>query len=112
MLTSRQVVAVFPAGHRVGAPSTSDNTSGDGLNTACQRSRFADRSGLATLVRTFPVSGSPKAGVVQRVELSANEDAAKKAYAATVQWFTACEAERAQLISAYALNDIDRKRVV
>ncbi|HEY9562515.1 MAG TPA: hypothetical protein VIR30_01985, partial [Nocardioides sp.] len=106
MLTSRQVDAVFPAGHRVGAPSTSDNTSGDGLNTACQRSRFADRSGLATLVRTFPVSGSPKAGVVQRVELSANEDAAKKAYAATVQWFTACEEERAQLISAYALNDM------
>ena len=89
--------------HRV---RTDDNTEGDGLNTLCQRDRFADPDGIATLVRRFRLTGEPGMTAVQSVELSASQDAARTAYDRVVGWYAECRDLRVQLVSVHALEGI------
>ena len=84
--------------------STHENTSGEGLVLPCQRTRFADTEGQA-LVRTFAgaarsgaKAGSEIATATTVVELSASEETAGKTFATTTSWFSACNAERTQLL--------------
>lgn len=105
LLTSAQVNAVSPT-RKVAEPKTSDNTDGSGINTTCQGARFADPDGLAALVRKFRFDGEPRLAAKQSVELSADERAAKAAYATTIGWFSGCTERRAQLLSTHEIKGV------
>ena len=88
---------------------TTPNTSGSGLYSACQESRFADPDGTQTLVRTFR-SDTPEGGArvrgAQATELSRNPRSAKEAYDTTRGWYAACAAPRTQLVATYAVPGV------
>lgn len=86
--------------------STSDNTTGTGINTDCQASRFADPDGLGTWVRKFATPGTNPTTLVQTVEISNSPGAARKAYATTLGWYAGCAAARVQLIDAYTVSGV------
>ena len=83
---------------------TFDNTEGDGINSICQRDRFADPDGRGALVRTFESTGSPAMSATQTVELSTSDRAAKRAYNRTVGWYTGCSDDRVQLLTSLRLK--------
>lgn len=85
---------------------THTNTEGDGLNTICQRERFADPDGLAALVRVFEADGTKVRRAVQTVEVSANDDQAHRAYTTTLGWYAECQVGRLQLLRAYRAGNI------
>ncbi len=85
---------------------TSDNTEGDGINTVCQSSRFADPEGEGTLVRTFRSSGEPQRALLQTVEVSSSTEAAQQAYSTTLGWFAGCSAARLQLLDSYRVTGL------
>lgn len=85
---------------------TDSNTDGDGLNTICQRERFADPDGLSALVRVFEAGGAKDRRAVQTVEVSADEDQAHRAYGTTLGWYAECQLGRVQLLRAYRVGNI------
>jgi DNA-directed RNA polymerase specialized sigma24 family protein len=102
LLDAAQIGRVAPAaGWR--ATGTTNNTSGDGINTVCQRSRFADPKGYAALVRTF--HGAHRSAV-QTVEVSRSRAAAQRAFDTTLGWYAGCTATRVQLTGTYDVHGI------
>ncbi len=85
---------------------TDNNTRGDGINTICQQTRFADPRGLTALVRTFEADGKPTRTALQTVEISRDERAARRAYSTTIRWFAGCQAARLQMMSAYRVTGV------
>ncbi len=85
---------------------TDTNTRGDGINTICQQTRYADPKGLSALVRIFDASGRPARRAVQSVEISKDTAAADKAYATTIGWFASCSMARLQMVSAYRVTGV------
>lgn len=91
---------------------TSKNIEGTGINTMCQKDRFADTRGLGTWVRKF-VANAPLQGLVQTVEISDSPGAAGKAYDTTLGWYAGCTTPRIQLVDAYDVAGIgDQARIL
>ena len=86
--------------------STSDNTSGSGINTVCQDTRFADPRGKGTFVRKFAAAGKPRRDYLQTVEISRGEQEAAAAYETTLGWFAGCAEARLQLLNAYRVRGL------
>jgi DNA-directed RNA polymerase specialized sigma24 family protein len=85
---------------------TSDNTAGDGINTVCQRSRFADPDGYAAMVRSFTAAGNPRRSAVQTVEVSKSQKQAEAAFGTTVGWYAGCRVGRLQVLNSYRVDNI------
>lgn len=85
---------------------TDANVSGDGINSLCQRHRFADPRGLAAIVRTFRAAGKPRRSAVQTVEVSRSVPAARQAYRTTVGWYAGCRVARLQVLDAYRVDRV------
>ena len=92
--------------------STTDNTEGDGLNSPCQKERFADPSGSKALVRRLTFSGTPKRKAVQTIEVSHSGLKAKAAYATVVGWFAGCREARMQLLSSHQVTGLGDEGLV
>jgi DNA-directed RNA polymerase specialized sigma24 family protein len=92
--------------------STTDNTAGSGINSVCQKTRFADTNGAGTIVRKFATETRPRRNAVQTVEISRSVTAARRAYATTVGWFAGCTEARLQLLSAYRLSGLGEQAQV
>ncbi|MCZ4498012.1 MAG: hypothetical protein JWQ74_565 [Marmoricola sp.] len=105
LLTDAQVAALAPQ-HNWRTTSTGDNTAGDGINTPCQISRFADANGLGTWVRIFATPGKTRRDLVQTVEISNSDGAAKEAYGITLGWYAGCTAARLQLVDAFKVSGV------
>jgi DNA-directed RNA polymerase specialized sigma24 family protein len=93
--------------------NTSDNTSGTGINTVCQASRFADPDGRGTFVRRFVAPGTPsgtqatpRRNYLQTVEISGSVQSARAAYRTTLGWFAGCSEARLQLLNAYRVRGL------
>jgi DNA-directed RNA polymerase specialized sigma24 family protein len=85
---------------------TDDNTSGDGINTTCQQTRFADPDGVSALVRTFATRGGAQRSAVQTVELSKSVAQARAAFRTTVGWYAGCRVGRLQVLNSYRVDNI------
>ncbi len=73
-----------------------------GTTFPCQRSANADPKATTALVRNFTarhVKGKPQLAVVQTMELSADEAAARAGFAAANRWFARCSVPRMQLLA-------------
>jgi DNA-directed RNA polymerase specialized sigma24 family protein len=105
LLTSAQVRTLAPA-ERWRLLGTSDNTSGRGINTVCQDTRFADPRGRGTFVRTFAARGNPRRTYLQTVEISRTPREAAAAYRTTLGWFAGCDEARLQLLNAYRVGGL------
>lgn len=105
MLNTDQVASLAPP-QTWKMTSTSDNTTGTGINSVCQERRFADPDGLGTIVRTFAASGRPRRKLVQTIEISRSDQAAGTAYRTTLGWFAGCSKARVQLQSSYAVTGL------
>jgi DNA-directed RNA polymerase specialized sigma24 family protein len=105
MLLSAAQVAPLAPRQTWGVTATSDNSEGEGINTMCQKARFADTDGLGTWVRTF-ATAEPGRGLVQTVEISNSPGAARKAYDTTIGWYAGCTAPRIQLVDAYVVQGV------
>lgn len=86
--------------------NTHDNTSGDGINSVCQQSRFADPDGISALVREFEARRKPVRSAVQTIEVSTSKKEAKETFATTVGWYAGCQVARLQLRGAYRVSGI------
>ncbi|QWZ06852.1 hypothetical protein KRR39_15150 [Nocardioides panacis] len=91
---------------------TDDNTSGDGINTTCQQTRFADPDGVAALVRTFSTRGGAQRSAVQTVEVSRSERQARLGFRTTVGWYAGCRVGRLQVLSSYRVDNIGDEAAV
>jgi len=113
LLTSDQAARLSPAASWQ-STSTTDNSEGDGIYNACQRSRLADSDALEARVRTFrgkPKSGDP-IGAVQATELSRTSDRADEAFTITTGWYGGCTSPHTQLLSTYAVGGVgDEARI-
>ncbi len=85
---------------------TTNNTSGDGLNSVCQQSRFADPNGYNALVRTFRTGGRVTPSAVQTVEVSRSKAAGRRSFDRTLGWYAGCPAPRVQVVGAYRVHGI------
>jgi DNA-directed RNA polymerase specialized sigma24 family protein len=85
---------------------TDDNTSGDGINTTCQQTRFADPAGVSALVRTFSARGGARRSAVQTVEVSKSVRQARAGFRTTVGWYAGCRVGRLQVLKAYRVDNI------
>lgn len=103
MLLNEQQLAPLSPAQPWAVNATNDNTGGTGLNSICQTERFADKSGLGTLVRKFSTQGVPARTLVETVEISQDTARAKKAYLATRAWFADCQAPRLRLLNTWHL---------
>ena len=108
MLLSLPQVQPLAAGERWRLVGTSDNTSGSGINSVCQATRFADPKGRGTMVRTFATAGpaNNRRTVVQTVEISRSPEASASAYRTTLGWFAGCSQARIQLLNAYRVSGL------
>ncbi|MGH3444902.1 MAG: hypothetical protein ACRDPB_05970, partial [Nocardioidaceae bacterium] len=88
------------------ALGTSNNTSGDGINTICQQRRFADPDGLSAIVRRFAAVGEPRRSAVQTVEVSRSDRHAEQTFETTLDWYAGCQLSRLQILKAYRVNNI------
>ncbi|MBA2465351.1 MAG: hypothetical protein H0V42_10305, partial [Nocardioidaceae bacterium] len=86
--------------------ATKNNTSGDGINTICQQTRFADPDGLSAIVRTFDARGPVRRSAVQTVEISKSAAQARKGFRTTLGWYAGCQVGRLQLLDAYRVDNI------
>lgn len=86
--------------------STSDNTEGTGINTMCQKTRFADENGADTLVRVFATPGPRQRRFVQTVEVSSDHVSARRSYLTMLQWYASCSAVPVQLLDAYTVTGV------
>lgn len=88
---------------------TSDNSRGSGRVSPCQQDRYADPSGVATMVRTFdtaPTKGEPTLAAVQYAELSSTTSASRRAWHRMVRWYAGCVTPRTQLIGTYSVSGV------
>ncbi|MCD4535771.1 hypothetical protein LRP67_16905 [Nocardioides sp. cx-169] len=88
---------------------TTDNSEGTGMATLCQRERYADPRGRATLVRTFTAPRTqkrPPTSVVQVAEASRSPRAAVAAYRTALGWYAGCQVERVQLLSTRRVEGV------
>ncbi len=92
--------------------STSDNTTGPGINSVCQATRFADPEGRGALVRKFAAPGTPQRNFVQTVEISNTQPDAAAAYQTTLGWFAGCSEARLQLLSAFRVQGLGEQAEV
>ena len=83
--------------------TTDDNTSGSGINTPCQESRFADPQGTKALVRRFQTRGMR---LVQTIEVSRTAQQADRAYRTVLGWYAGCASGGVQLLSAYDVRGL------
>jgi hypothetical protein len=104
LLDATQVRRLAPA-RSWRATSTTNNTSGDGINSLCQRSRFADPKGYAALVRTFRTSRGA-ATAVQTVESSRSTARGRRSFDTTLGWYAGCQAGRVQLLRTYRVRGV------
>lgn len=112
MLLRASDVASLDRQQRWREVGTGDNTEGDGINTVCQSSRFADPEGEGTLVRSFASAGQPRRTLLQTVEVSSTAAAARAAYATTLGWFAGCSEARLQLLDSYRINGLGARAEV
>jgi hypothetical protein len=112
LLSRTQVQTLLP-GQRWRLLGTSDNTTGSGINTVCQATRFADPRGRGTFVRTFAAASTrrqaPRRHYLQTVEISRGPRAASAAYRTTLGWFAGCSQARLQLLGAYRLRGLGQE---
>lgn len=106
MLLNEQQLAPLSPAQPWAVNATSDNTGGTGLNSICQTDRFADKSGLGTLVRKFSAQGVPARTLVETVEISQDATKAKKSYLTTRNWFADCQAPRLRLLNTWKLSGL------
>jgi hypothetical protein len=92
--------------------ATGANTSGDGIHSVCQQSRFADPRALAAVVRVFRASGSPAGTAVQAVEVSRSPARAAQGFATTLRWFAGCRAARLQLLDTRRVTGVGDRAVL
>ncbi|MDQ6641604.1 MAG: hypothetical protein M3Y66_03815, partial [Actinomycetota bacterium] len=92
--------------------STSDNTTGTGINTDCQGARFADPHGLRAFVRTFRMSGSESRTATQTIELSRTVSQSHQAFRTAVGWFAGCKQAGLQLLSSYDVRQLGDEAMV
>ncbi len=85
---------------------TSDNTTGSGINTVCQDTRFADPRGRRAFVRMFTATGGPRRHLIQTIEISRSPQAAAAAYRTVLGWFAGCSEARLQLLNAYRVTGL------
>ncbi|WP_370247928.1 sigma factor-like helix-turn-helix DNA-binding protein [Nocardioides sp.] len=115
-LSAADVVAAYPD-RRWNVARTDDNTEGSGRVFPCQRARFADPAGAATLVRTLraaPGEAATTGGdrdrrearraarrmtVAHVVEVSRTPRAAERAFDRLTTWFADCGDPRVQLLA-------------
>jgi hypothetical protein len=105
MLSPEQAQMLAPR-QRWALLDTSDNTSGTGINTVCQATRFADPQGRGTFIRTFTAAGVPRRNFLETVEISRSDTAAATAYRTTLGWFAGCSEARLQLLNSYRLRGL------
>ncbi len=86
--------------------STTNNTGGDGLNSVCQQTRFADPKGYNALVRKFRTQGRGTPSALQTVEASRSTAASRRSFATTLGWYAGCPAPRVQLVGAYRVHGV------
>ena len=71
--------------------ATSDNTSGTGINSVCQATRFADPRGRARWYVASPTSTpGTRRTMVQTVEICRSTAAPAQRYKTTLGWFAGC----------------------
>src|SRR5680860_438846 len=85
---------------------THDNTSGSGINTICQQTRFADPDGISALVGQYEAEGKPFRSAVQTIEFSQSVRQAERTFATTVGWYAGCRVGRLQLLRAYQVDRV------
>jgi hypothetical protein len=85
---------------------TDGNTDGDGLNSPCQTTRFADPNGVSALVRVFTATGKEPLKGVETVETSRNPRRARAAYRTMIGWFGGCHSSRTTLARSFQLNGL------
>jgi DNA-directed RNA polymerase specialized sigma24 family protein len=105
LLEPNQLAELAP-GQMWRATRTDNNTRGDGLNTLCQETRFADPHGLNALLRVFKADGRPRRTGLQAVEISRTPAAAERTYRTMVGWFAGCQEARVELQSAYRVDGV------
>jgi DNA-directed RNA polymerase specialized sigma24 family protein len=105
-LLDRDQIGRLGPGQRWQVTHTGNNTSGDGINTVCQQTRFADPDGYAAIVRSFRAAGSPRRSAVQTVEVSKTEKQAEAGFRTTVGWYAGCRVGRLQVLNAYRVDNI------
>lgn len=89
--------------------TTSDNSRGSGRVAPCQQERYADPSGVSTMVRTFdtsPAEGDPAVSAVQYAELSSTTRASRQAWRRMLRWYAGCVTPRTQLIDTYSVSNV------
>jgi DNA-directed RNA polymerase specialized sigma24 family protein len=72
-----------------------------GMTFPCQRRAYADPKAPTALVRNFTAhheKGKPALAVVEAMELSTDEQAARAGYATANRWFAACAVPQMQLL--------------
>jgi hypothetical protein len=99
-----------PSGWRV--VSTSDNTTGTGINLLCQGARFADPHGLRAFVRKFQLSGQRARTVTQTIELSRSVPQSRQAFRTAVGWFAGCQQGQLQLLSTYDVRRLGDEAMI
>lgn len=85
---------------------TGTNTTGTGIHTLCQQSRFADDRGVGAWVRTLHGDGTPARDLVEAVEVSASPGAAIATYDTTLGWYAGCSHAGVQLVQAYKVTGL------
>ncbi len=88
---------------------TSDNSRGSGRFAPCQQDRYADPSGVSTMVRTFDASpgrNEPAVTAVQYAELSSTTGASRKAWHRMLGWYAGCVTPRTQLMGTYSVAGV------
>jgi DNA-directed RNA polymerase specialized sigma24 family protein len=80
-----------------------------GTTFPCQRRAYADPRASTALVRNFTArheQGKPRLAVVEAMELSATEQAAKVGYATANRWFAACSMPQMQLVGVRRIQHL------
>ncbi len=105
LLTAGQIRRLGPTNTWVEA-RTDNNTEGDGINTMCQQSRFADPDGYTALVREFRTARGTQRSALQVVEVSRSEKQAAAGFRTAVGWYAGCKVGRLQVLNAYRMGSI------
>ncbi|HSE71398.1 MAG TPA: sigma factor-like helix-turn-helix DNA-binding protein [Nocardioidaceae bacterium] len=112
-LLNRRAIAGLGPAQSWRVEETHDNTDGNGINSICQQSRFADPDGLSAMVREFRAKGRPSRTATQTIEISRTPEQAETAYQTVVGWFAGCQEARLQLLRAYDVSGVgDRASVM
>jgi DNA-directed RNA polymerase specialized sigma24 family protein len=75
----------------------------------CQRRAYADPKASTALVRNFTAhheKGKPQLAVVEAMELSEDEQAARSGYATANRWFAACSVPQMQLVGVRRIQHL------